>query len=663
LHIVPGDDFAKLDRASYRIDPTNPEHFTRLLESAGSAVEVRGIVYLWALDAGNVALETAMELGCAGVLHLVQALAKHGMAPTLWLISRHAQAVAESEREPTLGDSTDEAEALACVQAPLWGLGRVIAIEQPELSCRLLDLGSHDAGASARSIGAELNARADENQIAYRLGRRFVPRLARHTLGNSVHVDLPIEPDKYYLIVGGLGSLGRRVSRWLLERGARHLVLTGRNIEGARRDLFETMTNDILEQSGAEVHFIKADIARRSQVESVLQQVAELGKPLGGVIHAAGVLDDGMLLHSDWNRFRSVLEPKLLGSYWLHELTRDHQLDFFVLFSSLAVLLGSAGQGSYAAANAFQDSLVERRRQLTLPATSINWGAWSGSGMAGQLSLQHEQRLRQMGLSFMSPESALAALEQVLSHDVARIGIWPADWSRYPAGHVGNFVTELLPTRPGDPAATTLSEFAQQLQTSPSGQRRNLILSLVRDQAARVLGLSGGDGLDGNRPLQELGLDSLMAVDLRNVLAKSLGISLPATLVFDHPTAEALTDYLLAQVQVPGDSVTAIEVVEHRSREPEEPIAIVGMACRFPGGVRDADGFWSLLRDGTDAITEVPKDRWELDTYYDPDPGKPGTMYTRWGGFLDEIDQFDAEFFGISPREATAMDPQQRLLL
>ena len=346
-----------------------------------------------------------------------------------------------------------------------------------------------------------------------------------------------------------------------------------------------------------------------------------------GVVHAAGVRDDRVVTSLDPARADAVLAPKLGAGLHLSELTAHRPLDFFVLFSSATGVFGSGGQAVYAAANAGLDALARARRELGLPAVSIAWGPWAGGGMASSVDDRTIRRWRERGIEPLLPAEGLAALEAAISsgrpHVVAMGGQW-------------------VPAAP--PAV-------------PAAADRAKLGALLRAEAARVLGLPAGRPIDPRVPLRELGLDSLMAVELRNALGLALGRTLPATLLFDHPTLEALGRALGVEALPAAPAPTLPRAT------PGEGFAIVGAGCRFPGGVVDLESYWRLLANGVDAIREVPPDRWDVGAFWSSDPSAPGKMVTRCGGFLDGPDRFDARFFGISPREAIAMDPQQRMLL
>jgi NAD(P)-dependent dehydrogenase (short-subunit alcohol dehydrogenase family) len=374
---------------------------------------------------------------------------------------------------------------------------------------------------------------------------------------------LPLRPDGSYLITGGLGGLGLLVARWLVERGVRHLVLMGRT--EASPDAAAVITD--LRRAGADVVVAQGDVGREDQLRDLLREIAQTLPPLRGIIHAAGVFAPGALLQQNWEQFARVLAPKVEGAWNLHLLTRDLPLDFFVLFSSAASLLGAAGHGSYAAANAFLDALAHQRRNLRLPALSINWGVWTEVGVAAVANA--DRRISQQGVGTISPRQGLQFLERLLCHAPAQMGVMPADWPKlvhrlaytgelpFFAGLVsGPALPENCPV-PLPPAGASLPPW----KDAPPKKRRQLLLEYVRTQVASVLGLKPGQPVRDKQPLMEMGFDSLMALELRTRLQAGLATDrlLPATLVFDYGTVAALTEYLGRHVlglELPGGSPT-----------------------------------------------------------------------------------------------------------
>ncbi|OLP20418.1 hypothetical protein BST81_00790 [Leptolyngbya sp. 'hensonii'] len=361
---------------------------------------------------------------------------------------------------------------------------------------------------------------------------------------------LSVRSEATYLITGGLGGLGLAVARGLVDRGARHLVLLGRR---AASGTAQTILAD-LEKAGCQVRVAAVDVADRAALTHLLAEVEIEMPPLRGVIHAAGVLEDGVLLQQDWSRFDRVFAPKVYGSWNLHHLTRDVPLDFFVLFSAGANLFGFTGQGNYVAANAFLDALAHDRRAYGLPAISINWGAWAEVGMATQSIAK--QRITLRGLDLIPPEQGVQALFQVLDANPIQVAMLPMNWAHFfrqsPEQAERPFFADMVARSqvvPSQPASASVSPgWLEQLLATPPARRRKGLLTFVQEQSLKVLGLDRATPLDPRQPLQELGLDSLMAVELRNLLSAATKLPLAATFVFDYPTPEAMTETLLQQL-------------------------------------------------------------------------------------------------------------------
>ncbi len=371
--------------------------------------------------------------------------------------------------------------------------------------------------------------------------------------------------NRIYLVTGGLGALGLVVARELVDEGARHLVLAGRNGLSDENEAAKAAIEE-LETTGAEVRVACVDVADRDALAALLDEIAATDAPLGGVVHAAGVLDDGVLLNLDWERFRHVLAPKIAGSWNLHELTKDLDLDFFVCFSSMTALVGAQGQGSYAAGNAFMDALARRRQADELAGLSVNWGPWSGGGMAASLARRNQVRFAEIGLKSITPEQGAKVFERLLHTDVPQVAVLPIKWSKflrqYRAGAPPFFASFI--TAEADTAEK--SAILEELERAPAAERPHVLAAFLEGQLSRVLGFGDSGGLDPLRNFGDLGVDSLLAVDLRNRLESSLACSLPATLLFDYPNLEALVGYLVEQV-VPAEPAEAAEAA------PEEPLA------------------------------------------------------------------------------------------
>ena len=469
---------------------------------------------------------------------------------------------------------------------------------------------------------------------------------------------------KTYAITGGTGGLGLLVAGWLVDRGARHLLLIGRSApsEAAAEFISE------LERRGATVQTPLADVSLRDEIAAALDRCGKTMPPLGGVIQAAGLLHDGVIVQQTWNRFQSVLAPKVRGTWNLHELTRDLPLDFFVMFSSLASVLGPAGQASHAAANAFLDSFAHFRQSQGLPALSINWGAWGSTGAAARKGVGSGVK---DAIGLIPPGEGREVLSRLFEVGDAQVAVSPMERlavARALGGdtplisemaHRSGFVEGARSAGNGG-STVRHSGLASGLQGVPENEAQ--ILSWLREEVSQLLGLAPSVRIEPGQPLHEFGLDSLMALELRNRLAERLRKPLPATLLFDYPTISALTSYLTLELPAPGLAGSGGSS-PIPSTVGVEPIAVIGVGCRFPGASMGPQAFWEFLTRREDAISQVPASRWDVDAYYDPDPDATNRMNSRYGAFVDEVDRFDAAFFGISPREASTMDPQQRFLL
>ncbi|MER6417112.1 type I polyketide synthase, partial [Streptomyces humidus] len=547
----------------------------------------------------------------------------------------------------------------------VWGLGRVAALEYPDRWGGLIDLPEVlDRRAANRFAAILAGGLADEDQIALRASGVFGRRLERVRAGGGG----VWRPRGTVLVTGGTGALGARVARWAVEQGAGHVVLASRR--GLDAPGAEVLREE-LAGSGARVSVVACDAADREALAGVLARY-----PVDAVVHAAGVLDDGVIDALTPERFAAVLWAKALGALNLDDLTRDRDLDAFVLFSSFAGSIGAAGQGNYAAANAFLDTLAQRRRAAGLPATSIAWGPWADGGMADET--RSASRMRRGGVLPLNAEAATNVLARAAASDTPAVVVADLDWA--------DFAPALTLTRP-NPLIASLPEARAALEAAATGVGRTavddhagllgrlsglsraeqdrVLLETVQSCAAAVLGYAGAAAVPAERAFRDLGVDSLIAVELRNGLTALTGVTgLATTVVFDCPTPTALARHLRGLLL--GDAPGAEPVVPAvgGAVAGDDPVVIVGMACRFPGGVGDPEGLWRLLSEGDDAVGPFPADRgWDLATLYDPEGERPGTTRVDVGAFLDGAGAFDAGFFGMSPREALATDPQQRLLL
>jgi len=534
--VYHGKEYQQKDEQTFQIDATTPEHFQQLLQAIPS---VQGVIQLWSLDAAKTLasvddLDKATAISCGSALHLVQSIVKtYPELPSLWLVTQGTQSVDKTAAVPGIA------------QSPLWGLGKVIALEHPEFNSVLVDLEPEaKPDEQAKALFEEIGLTEKEQQVTFRNQNRYVARLVRRSPTENVQTPLKFREDNSYLITGGLGGLGLKVARWLVEHGARHLVLVGRS---GTHPTIESQLK-ALEAAGAKVTVIKADISDADQATQLFTDIKKSLPPLRGIIHAAGVVKFGSVWQQEWEGFTQVMAAKVRGAWLLHTLTKELPLDFFVCFSSLASLLGSHGLGSYSAANAFMDALAHYRHSLKLPALSINWASWSEVGMGAKLDTDHQNRLTEWGLLPITPTKGLSVLAQLLQQQVVQVGVMPVEWSKWlqqfpkqPA-----FYNNVVTSNTAISNEKTIN-FIDKLTATPTQERRELLVTHIRTQVSKIIGLQPQQiALDQN--LMDLGLDSLMAIEFRNWLKSSLGYPLRSTLLFEHPTIAALVDYLFQEV-------------------------------------------------------------------------------------------------------------------
>ncbi|MEY9988735.1 FkbH-like protein [Streptomyces sp. V4I8] len=620
----------------------------RDLSAAGVQVTDEGadtVVRIWPGTASDTEPAVAAHELAATALAELQALISlppdEAPARTIW-VTRGAIAAADDDTVPGFAQSV------------LWGLARGARAEHPDLGLTLLDIDGDEPSLLSAV------AHSDEPELALRARELLAPRLVRARPAPADRRS-PIPTDGTVLITGGLGAVGRGIARLLAENGVPRLLLTSR--QGGD----DPRAADVIAELaalGAEAEVAACDVADAAGVAELLARIGDEA-PLRGVVHCAGVLADGVVAELTPERLAQVLRPKVDGAAHLHRLTADRPLDLFLLVSSAAGVVGNAGQANYAAANVFLDQLAHHRRALGLPGASVSFGAWAGEGLAAEHA--DLERMARLGHRALTPDQGRELTELALRREAPHLIAWSLDLPRLKAAApAGALWRSLLPAP--DPAQAGSRTLADRLAGLPEPERAARVLALVREEAAHALGLRSADSVRPDQPLRDLGMDSVTAVDLRNRISTRIGTKLPATLLFDHPTPSRLTEYLLAGVLATTRS-TSREVASRSTstsaptRSADEPVALVAMACRLPGGVSDPEGLWRLVAEGRDAVGPFPAGRWDVESLYDPDPDALGKSYAREGGFLDDIESFDAGFFGITPKEAAAMDPQQRLLL
>ncbi|WP_410674198.1 SDR family NAD(P)-dependent oxidoreductase [Amycolatopsis sp. cmx-4-68] len=657
-----------------------------LIDLAGVRAGEKLLLHAAAGGVGNAALQLARHLGLE--VYATASPAKHGFLRSQGIAEDHLANSRTLEFEPRFLAATGGAGVdvvLDCLNGefvdaglrllPRGGrfleMGKTdkrdperVAAEHPGVDYRVYDL--REAGTDR--IGgmlAEITRLITDGVLHaprlttwdLRRGRDAFRALSQASIVGKAVLTVPraVDPDGTALVTGGLGTLGALTARHLVRRhGVRHLLLTGRR--GAETPGAAELVEE-LSALGARVTVAACDIGDRAEVARLLAGIpAE--HPLTFVVHAAGVLDDGLLETLTAERADRVLRPKFEAALHLHELTQDADLAGFVLFSSLAGVLGGPGQSSYAAANAGLDGLARHRVARGLPALSLAWGFWEErSGMSGHLGDVDVRRMSRGGVLALATEEAFGLLDTALHAGLP--AVVPARLDPASLTEKGTRVLPILRdlVRPAARRRGRAGQAADdgslrdRLAALTDTERTNIVLRLVREHAAAVLGHADAETVPPAGTFKEHGFDSLTGVEFRNRLSAATGLRLPVTLVFDHPTPRDLTGFLLGELVGAAEAAGPAPVVPAARAVEGDPLVIIGMACRYPGGVTSPDELWDLVMTERDAVSGLPTDRgWS--------PASPVR-----GGFVEDATWFDAEFFGITPREALTMDPQQRVLL
>lgn len=475
-----------------------------------------------------------------------------------------------------------------------------------------------------------------------------VPRLVDTTLP-TLRGSAPLRVDRSYLVTGGTGALGALFARALIEAGARDVVLVSRRGPDAEPPALRALAD----AQGARLTMIAADVSDAASVERLFAHIAGEHAPLAGLVHAAGQLADAAYAQLDADAFRRVFDAKVAGAWQLDRASRAVDLDFFLMLSSIAGVLGAPGQANYAAANAALDALARQRQAEGLPATSLCLGAVAGAGMAADPLVARQ--LQRAGLRAIEPARLLARCARWFAHAGPQAIVGAFDWARISANPRAA-ARPLLRAFVKTPAAAARALVAP--STVPAARTPEEVDALLRDAIAAVLGLPDPAAIGANETLHALGMDSITLVELRDLLARRLGRELPARLLFDFPQVGRLARYLASGQADPARApVSAANTATHAAGERQD-IAVIGIGCRFPGGIDSPETFWTALSEGRDLIGEIDALRWDAAALL-----RAGVLTTARAGVLDDIDGFDCDLFGIAPREAQCMDPQQRLLL
>ncbi|OBH78689.1 polyketide synthase [Mycobacterium scrofulaceum] len=571
----PVEALAAFD-GGYAVDPRQPRQLRQLLEThCGKEGNLAGIIDCWPLDMPahpdaepdqHDSVESADRIGVFTVLHIVKFLAEQDtVQPRLYLITANAQ--------PALGT-----EALAVDQAAIWGLGRVVGHQELVKQWGgLIDIATADdhLEAATRICDHILDDDA-EDQIAIRGHTTFVPRL-RSTSSLSKAFPTKLAPDATYVVTGGAGALGRVVATYLAERGARHIALLSRSVLPPRscwaslpQDDKHRSTVDAIrqiERLGARVATAGVDITDADQVQAWLSEhIRDDGRPVRGIVHAAGSVHDQLLVNMTEADFAKVMAPKVVGTRVLHNAFKGQQLDFFVMFGSAGSVIASPGQGNYAAANAFLDAFAHHRRAAGLPALTIGWGPWS-VGMVEELKL--EKIYAQRGIELITPAAGAQILDRLINQQVANVVAITADWTRARrvglVGQLPAMFSELGEAEPSPAETDGETSVLDSLAACPEADRVDMVARIVRQIGAAVFDLAPAD-IGPDDALDDLGLDSMMAMDFRARIHAQFAVDLPVLELLRGVSVNELAARILSRLQLTGPSA----VTEHR---PEHPAA------------------------------------------------------------------------------------------
>ncbi|CAK9055131.1 unnamed protein product [Durusdinium trenchii] len=618
--------------------------------------------------------ETPMEALCQG-LKLIQKAQRADPAPEVWFVLRGTQAVRAEELK---GQAVP-------LFAGLWGLARCLRLEVPNAVCGCVDLGPLPKDVKATELLKRLQSLETRRQgkdglevePEVLIGDGLLVSRLEETTPKFQEIDLEnyrLE-DGSYGLTGGTGGLGLLFGAFFAEKGATHLGLISRSGKVAQDPASQSTYQRLLDTK-AQISLKACDSAQAEAVTACLKEL-NAEKPLKGLLHAAGVLDDHLIMDLEAQHFTPVLNPKIDGTLWgdpevkstaaflpsgvvykivknLHNalkklgLEGDGKVNMFALFSSVAAMLGSPGQANYCSANTFLDAFALHRRGQGLPAVSVQWGPWAEVGMAARAGTTESG-----GYLRLDPAASLQAMAAILSLPVSLVGVARLNWSAF------------LAAQPKVPPF--LENFQHHKKSSgvkmSGGVPKDLVNSTIINVLCDVLG--DADLSDFSVPLMDMGLDSLSAVEFRNRVQASFdGLHLASTVMFDYPTVADLTDYIVAQFSEGDEEADAALGGGVKDLDANEPLAVIGMAARFPGcHGNGSNEYWAMICAGMDMITPVPIERWDNELYYDPDTSAPGKMYARFGGFIYGLEGFDNKMFGIAEAEAQAMDPHQRILL
>jgi acyl transferase domain-containing protein/NAD(P)-dependent dehydrogenase (short-subunit alcohol dehydrogenase family)/acyl carrier protein len=660
--VLPAGHFQEVDPEGYTVNPADPEQYRALVGAlTEKGFRVSHIVWRWSRAAAEAPpdqrIEQTLTFGIRSLFRLTRAMLEARVSgPVRLLYLFHTADGAEQALS---------AQATTALHAAVGGFARTLRLENPRLLYRTVEVPANLAEADLPGLLRKewQNAEAADTEVRYRAARRFVRRLKRFEPQETAN-PLTLRKGGVYLITGGLGGLGLIFAEHLARSAGATLVLTGRSAPSeAQAERLET-----LKRLGAQVLFVQADVARRSDVQRLFETIRERYSTLHGMIHSAGVTRDAFVLKKTEDEWNEVLAAKVFGTAHLAEMAPDG-LDFLAIFSSTTAVLGNAGQGDYAYANAFCDALAERRESLRPRLLSVNWPLWQEGGM--QISPQTAEHLHEtLGMVPLETETGVRAFDAALRLPWPQVVILAGDGARLEQMFLAPPVERVGAETGGVLARKTVS----------------YLIHLLSDELKLP-----PERIDPLQPLERYGIDSIVIMKMTAKLEQHFG-PLSKTLFFEYQTLDDLTGYFVthhqerleaqfqagakaqpaavrpapprpAAAQLPKPRfLPAVTTPAQAVPVQEDAVAVIGMSGRFPMA-GDLDEFWANLKEGRDCITTVPADRWNHQAYFNPDRNALGTAYSKWGGFLDGVELFDPLFFNLSPREAEIIDPQERLFL
>ena len=539
LLVYRGEEYRSLGDRRWQINYQQPEDIVKLFTEIGIAPgNLHKIIYLWSLDGDKEDLNYNYEVNCAGILNLVQTLFKRNINVPIWLVTQENQAINHKLQPQAIASSS------------MWGLGQVLALEHPEYFGGLVDISNSPSNQEITNLIAVISHKNQEDRLSLRDNRVYISRLEK--LARQSPQKLSINSDGTYLITGGLGALGLQIAQWLAEKSALHLILVGRSKPSKQA---QTIIDRLIEK-GVEITITQADVTSKQELAKVIESYKN---SLKGIIHAAGILDDGLLQNQTWQRFNKVIAPKVIGAWNLHQLTVDIPLDFFVLFSSVASLVGSPGQSNYAVANAGLDAIARYRQAQSLPGLSINWGPWANAGMAV------DKGVNRQGINLIAPRSGFDILEQLIAAEgqtiPAQVGVLSADWDHLAqqfsylrqTNYLANLITENQSSKATQPSRSQQDIF-NELLAIPVEQREEYLINYLRDVTAQVLQIDKAN-IAVNDSLLDTGADSIMVMEVVDRLKGDLNLMLYPREFYERPKINSLAKYLAVEFTSTHDKI------------------------------------------------------------------------------------------------------------